>query len=114
MQRFSSLRAAAIASGPATHAQILGELIAADQPCRRRRRRPTGGGQDHPPGWRSVLRLGGCGWPGKPQEVDARPSDAVNLALATGAPVRVEAGLFAAALTDERAGELASLPVATA
>jgi RNA polymerase sigma factor (sigma-70 family) len=48
------------------------------------------------------------------QDVDARPSDAVNLALATGAPIRVEAGLFAAALTDERAGELASLPVATA
>jgi RNA polymerase sigma factor (sigma-70 family) len=47
------------------------------------------------------------------QEVDARPSDAVNLALATGAPIRVEAGLFAAALTDQRAGELASLPVAT-
>jgi len=48
------------------------------------------------------------------QEVDARPSDAVNLALATGAPIRVEAGLFAAALTEQRAGELASLPVATA
>lgn len=48
------------------------------------------------------------------REVDARPSDAVNLALATGAPIRVEAGLFAAELTDERAGELASLPVATA
>ena len=48
------------------------------------------------------------------QEVDARPSDAVNLALATGAPIRVETGLFAAALTEPRAGELASLPVATA
>ncbi|HEV2374027.1 MAG TPA: bifunctional nuclease domain-containing protein [Streptosporangiaceae bacterium] len=48
------------------------------------------------------------------QEVDARPSDAVNLALATGAPIQVEAGLFAAALTHERADELASLPVATA
>lgn len=48
------------------------------------------------------------------REVDARPSDAVNLALATEAPIRVEAGLFAAALSEERAGELASLPVATA
>jgi RNA polymerase sigma factor (sigma-70 family) len=47
------------------------------------------------------------------REVDARPSDAVNLALATAAPIRVEAGLFAAALSDEHAGELASLPVAT-
>lgn len=48
------------------------------------------------------------------QEVDARPSDAVNLALATGAAIRVQAGLFAATLTEQRAGELASLPVATA
>jgi RNA polymerase sigma factor (sigma-70 family) len=47
------------------------------------------------------------------REVDARPSDAVNLALAAAAPIRVEAGLFAAALTHECAGELASLPVAT-
>ena len=47
-------------------------------------------------------------------EVDARPSDAVNLALATAAPIRVGAGLFAAELSDECAGELASLPVATA
>ena len=47
------------------------------------------------------------------REVDARPSDAVNLALAAGAPIRVEAGLFAAAIADECAGELASLPVAT-
>lgn len=48
------------------------------------------------------------------REVDARPSDAVNLALATAAPMRAGAGLFAAALSDEHAGELASLPVATA
>jgi RNA polymerase sigma factor (sigma-70 family) len=48
------------------------------------------------------------------REVDARPSDAVNLALAAAAPIRVEAGLFAAALSDEHAGELASLPLATA
>lgn len=33
------------------------------------------------------------------QEVDARPSDAVNLALVTGAPIRVDTGL----LDDERA-----------
>jgi RNA polymerase sigma factor (sigma-70 family) len=52
--------------------------------------------------------------PGGRREVDARPSDAVNLALASGAPIRVEAGLFTAALTDERTGEVASLPVATA
>jgi RNA polymerase sigma factor (sigma-70 family) len=46
-------------------------------------------------------------------EVDARPSDAVILALATAAPIRVGAGLFDAALSAEHAGELASLPVAT-
>jgi RNA polymerase sigma factor (sigma-70 family) len=33
--------------------------------------------------------------PGGPREVDARPSDAVNLAMVTGAPVRVNAELFA-------------------
>jgi RNA polymerase sigma factor (sigma-70 family) len=33
--------------------------------------------------------------PGGPKEVDARPSDAVTLAVVTGAPIRVEAGLFA-------------------
>ena len=48
------------------------------------------------------------------REVDARPSDAVNLALAAGAPIRVEAGLLRAELAAGRAGELASLPVATA
>ena len=48
------------------------------------------------------------------QEVDARPSDAVNLALVVGAAIRVEAGLFDSRLTDEQAGELASLPMATA
>lgn len=45
--------------------------------------------------------------------LEGRGQGAVNLALATGVPIRVEAGVFAAALTDERAGELASLPVAT-
>jgi hypothetical protein len=46
--------------------------------------------------------------------VDSRPSDAVNLALAAGAPVKVEAGLLRAEQAAGRAGELASLPVATA
>ena len=32
--------------------------------------------------------------PDGPREVDARPSDAVNLAVVTGAPIRVNAGLF--------------------
>lgn len=32
--------------------------------------------------------------PAGTQEVDARPSDAVNLAVATGAPIRVDAGLL--------------------
>jgi bifunctional DNase/RNase len=48
------------------------------------------------------------------REVDSRPSDAVNLALAAGAPVKVEAGLLRADQAAGRAGELASLPVATA
>lgn len=33
--------------------------------------------------------------PGGPREVDARPSDAVTLAVVTGSPIRVEAGLLA-------------------
>ncbi len=48
------------------------------------------------------------------REVDSRPSDAVNLALAAGAPVKVEAGLLRAGQAAGRAGELGSLPVATA
>jgi RNA polymerase sigma factor (sigma-70 family) len=44
--------------------------------------------------------------------VDARPSDAVNLALASGAPIRVESALFDLAAGEE--DELASYPVATA
>lgn len=32
--------------------------------------------------------------PGGPHEIDARPSDAVNLAVVTGAPIRVDARLF--------------------
>jgi bifunctional DNase/RNase len=45
-------------------------------------------------------------------EVDARPSDALNLALAAGAPVRVDRGVLdqAAAEADEAAVELPPLP----
>ena len=35
--------------------------------------------------------------PGGPREVDARPSDAVTLAVTSGAPIRLDSGLFAAA-----------------
>ena len=52
--------------------------------------------------------------PGGPQEVDARPSDAVNLALITGAPIRVDSQLFSVAAPDECARELSSLRVTTA
>jgi RNA polymerase sigma factor (sigma-70 family) len=47
-------------------------------------------------------------------EVDARPSDAVNLALAAGRPIKVDAGLFETATPQECAEELASFPLATA
>jgi RNA polymerase sigma factor (sigma-70 family) len=50
--------------------------------------------------------------PDGPREVDARPSDAVNLALVAGAPVRVESGLFDVSVTGDEA--LNSMPVATA
>jgi hypothetical protein len=46
------------------------------------------------------------------REVDARPSDAVNLALVTGAPIRVEQALFD--VVPPRDLDLASLPVVTA
>ena len=45
------------------------------------------------------------------QEVDSRPSDAVNLALAAGAPIRVDTDLFS---LDHHLEELPSYPVATA
>jgi RNA polymerase sigma factor (sigma-70 family) len=45
------------------------------------------------------------------QEVDSRPSDAVNLALATSAPIRIDSDLFG---LDDHAEELSSYPVATA
>jgi bifunctional DNase/RNase len=37
-----------------------------------------------------------------PREVDARPSDAVNLAMVTGAPIRVNADLFAVTAPDDQ------------
>jgi RNA polymerase sigma factor (sigma-70 family) len=48
------------------------------------------------------------------REVDARPSDAVNLAMATGAPIRVDDQLLAAVGPGEFAAELGAYPVATA
>jgi RNA polymerase sigma factor (sigma-70 family) len=52
--------------------------------------------------------------PGGPHEVDARPSDAVNLALASGRPIRVDPSLFEAETPDKDAEKLATFPVATA
>jgi bifunctional DNase/RNase len=47
-------------------------------------------------------------------EVDARPSDAVNLALATGAPIRVDSELFSVAVSADESQKLESYPIATA
>jgi len=53
--------------------------------------------------------------PDGPREVDARPSDAVNLAAVTGVPIRVNAGVFAAATPDpETEARRVSFPSATA
>lgn len=52
--------------------------------------------------------------PGGVQEVDARPSDAVNLALVAGAPIRVEVSLLESAPATSCEVEAAALPVATA
>ncbi|HEY6311627.1 MAG TPA: bifunctional nuclease domain-containing protein [Streptosporangiaceae bacterium] len=52
--------------------------------------------------------------PAGPREVDARPSDAVNLAVASGAPIRLNSELFSAATADDDAQEPSSYPVATA
>jgi hypothetical protein len=52
--------------------------------------------------------------PGGPQEVDARPSDAVNLALAAGAPIRLNAELFTAATATDDGEKPSTYPVATA
>jgi uncharacterized protein len=51
--------------------------------------------------------------PGGPAEVDARPSDAVNLALTANAPIWLDSALFVALAPDMIADELASCPVAT-
>jgi RNA polymerase sigma factor (sigma-70 family) len=52
--------------------------------------------------------------PGGPQEVDARPSDAVNLAAACGVPIRLNSELFSAATVHDDGEEPLSCPVATA
>jgi uncharacterized protein len=52
--------------------------------------------------------------PGGPREVDARPSDAVNLAVASGAPIRLNSELFSAAMVHDDGEEPSSYPVATA
>jgi len=48
------------------------------------------------------------------EEVDARPSDAVNLALATGTPVKIDSRLFGEQCSDEHAAELLAASAAAA
>jgi RNA polymerase sigma factor (sigma-70 family) len=52
--------------------------------------------------------------PGGLREVDARPSDAVNLAVASGAPIRLDSKLFSAAAAYADAKNSPSCPVTTA
>jgi RNA polymerase sigma factor (sigma-70 family) len=52
--------------------------------------------------------------PGGLREVDARPSDAVNLAVASGAPIRLDSKLFTAASAYADAKNSPSCPVTTA
>jgi bifunctional DNase/RNase len=52
--------------------------------------------------------------PAGEREADARPSDAVNVALATGAPIRVSSDLLDMEMPAEHAEELAALRVGTA
>jgi hypothetical protein len=52
--------------------------------------------------------------PGGPREVDARPSDAVNLAVASGAPILLNAELFSAAAVHDDGEKPSLYPVATA
>lgn len=52
--------------------------------------------------------------PGGTQEVDARPSDAVNLALVAGAPIRVDSQLLDLDFPAEAVEKASSFPVATA
>jgi RNA polymerase sigma factor (sigma-70 family) len=54
------------------------------------------------------------GSPGGSAEVDARPSDAVNLALAAGVPIRVDDELFGALAPEHTTQAVAAIPVATA
>jgi RNA polymerase sigma factor (sigma-70 family) len=48
------------------------------------------------------------------EEVDARPSDAVNLALATGAPIKIDSRLLDVPCSDEHAAELLAASAAAA
>jgi bifunctional DNase/RNase len=48
------------------------------------------------------------------REVDARPSDAVTLALTAGAPIRVDGALFDLPVDAEKMADLAASPVVTA
>jgi len=52
--------------------------------------------------------------PGGLQEVDARPSDAVNLALAGNRPIRIDAALFELEPMGKYMEELSTFPAATA
>ena len=52
--------------------------------------------------------------PGGAEEVDARPSDAVNVALAAHAPIRVDTRLFEALRPEHTTEAVAGIPVATA
>lgn len=48
------------------------------------------------------------------REVDARPSDAVTLALTTGAPIRIDSSLFESGQLPDLAERIAASPVVTA
>jgi RNA polymerase sigma factor (sigma-70 family) len=52
--------------------------------------------------------------PGGPREVDARPSDAVNLAVASGAPIRVNSELLTAVRAHADGGDAPSRMMTTA
>ena len=52
--------------------------------------------------------------PGGPREVDARPSDAVNLAVACGAPIRLNSELFRTAVVPDDGEKPPTYSVATA
>jgi len=72
------------------------------------------------------LRLVGCCWvaeevavvvvdgPADQREVDARPSDAVNLAVVSGAPIRLNSELFSVGIAPDDSEEPSSFTVATA